>query len=141
MPRTNRPWDACNIAQFHSSNHYAGGSAAHGATRPGTGPKKQANLIASRSPCGDEATSPAGGLFRPSGTEPKAGCRVSMLRNSAKANFTLDELGWSLHPPCDVKEWDGLLGWFIDQANADRTVPDDPYLRRWFSAAVTPTDI
>ena len=60
---------------------------------------------------------------------------TSMLRNSAKANFTLDELGWSLWPPGDAKNWDGLLPWFIDQANADRTVLDDPYLRQWFSAA------
>jgi hypothetical protein len=59
---------------------------------------------------------------------------TSMLRNSAKANFTLDELGWSLYPPGDMKDWDGLLGWFIDQANADRAVLDDPYLRRWFGA-------
>jgi hypothetical protein len=60
---------------------------------------------------------------------------TSMLRNSAKANFTLDELGWSLHPPGDMREWDGLLGWFVDQARADRTVLEDPYLRQWFSAA------
>jgi hypothetical protein len=60
---------------------------------------------------------------------------TSMLRNSAKANFTLDELGWSLCPPGDMKDWDGLLGWFVDQANADRAVLDDPYLRQWFGAA------
>ena len=60
---------------------------------------------------------------------------TSMLRNSAKTNFTLGELGWSLHPPGDMKCWDGLLGWFIEQASADRSVLDDPYLRRWFGAA------
>jgi hypothetical protein len=60
---------------------------------------------------------------------------TSMLRNSAKANFTLEELGWSLCPRGDTKDWDGLLGWFIDQANADRTILDDHYLRQWFSAA------
>ncbi|MGH6840107.1 MAG: HNH endonuclease [Methylocella sp.] len=37
---------------------------------------------------------------------------TSMLRNSVKANFTLDELGWSLYPPGDIKDWDGLLGRF-----------------------------
>ncbi len=57
---------------------------------------------------------------------------TSMLRNSAKANFTLDELGWSLHHPRGMTGWNGLLGWFIDQANADHTVLDDPYLRQWF---------
>lgn len=60
---------------------------------------------------------------------------TSMLRNSAKANFTLDELGWVLYPPGDMKDWDGLLGWFIDQASVDRTLLDDLYLRQWFIAA------
>jgi hypothetical protein len=59
-----------------------------------------------------------------------------MRRNSAKANFTLDDLGWSLHPPPGgMKEWDGLLGWFMDQASADRAVRYDPYLRPWFTAS------
>jgi hypothetical protein len=60
---------------------------------------------------------------------------TSMLRNSAKANFTLDELGWSLHHPRGMNGWNGLLSWFIDQANADDTVLNDPYLRQWFDAA------
>lgn len=35
---------------------------------------------------------------------------TSMVRNSAKANFTLDELGWSLCPSGDMKEcWAGSL--------------------------------
>jgi hypothetical protein len=60
---------------------------------------------------------------------------TSMLRNSAKANFTLDELGWSLCSPGDMKDWDGLLGWFIEQENVDRAVLDDHYLREWFTAS------
>lgn len=36
---------------------------------------------------------------------------TSMLRNSTKSNWTLDELGWSIHPPGDMKHWDGLLAW------------------------------
>ena len=60
---------------------------------------------------------------------------TSMLHNSQKANSTLDELGWRLHPPGDKKDWDGLLGWFVGQARADCAVLDDSYLRQWFSAA------
>jgi hypothetical protein len=60
---------------------------------------------------------------------------TSMLRNSAKANFTLDELGWSLCSSGDMKDWDGLLGWFIEQGNVDRAVLDDHYLREWFTAS------
>jgi hypothetical protein len=64
---------------------------------------------------------------------------TSMLRNSAKANFTLDELGWPLYPPGDMKDWDGLLGWFVDQVKANRAVLNDRYLREWFAAAASVT--
>ena len=50
---------------------------------------------------------------------------TSMVRNAAKAAFTLDELGWSLHPPGKIDDWGRLLGWFIEQARADRLVLDD----------------
>ena len=42
---------------------------------------------------------------------------TSMARNSAKMNWTLAELGWTHHPPGDVKTWDGLLTWFLDYAD------------------------
>jgi hypothetical protein len=60
---------------------------------------------------------------------------TSMIRNAAKAAFTLDDLGWSLHPAGKMAEWDGLLGWFVDQANTHRAMLGDPYLRQWFGAA------
>ncbi|WP_407727525.1 HNH endonuclease (plasmid) [Rhodococcoides fascians] len=60
---------------------------------------------------------------------------TSMLRNSAKAHWRLPELGWTLHPPGDVKHWDGLSGWFTDYLT-DR--PDlaasSAYLGRWLRA-------
>jgi hypothetical protein len=34
---------------------------------------------------------------------------TSMLYNSIKSNFTLDELGWSLHPVGKLDEWDGQI--------------------------------
>jgi hypothetical protein len=60
---------------------------------------------------------------------------TSMLRNSAKANFTLQELGWHIFPSGNMNDWDGLLGRFIDQASSDQTVLSDPYLRQWYFAA------
>jgi hypothetical protein len=60
---------------------------------------------------------------------------TSMVRNAAKSAFTLDELGWSLHPPGNTADWDGLVGWFVEQVRADRTLLDDLYLRQWFAAA------
>jgi hypothetical protein len=61
---------------------------------------------------------------------------TSMLRNSAKANWTLSELGWSLHPPGSVTDWDGLMRRFLELVDADRSVLDQSYLRRWHAAAV-----
>jgi hypothetical protein len=57
-----------------------------------------------------------------------------MLRNSAKANFTLDELGWSLSPRGDLREWDGLMSWFLIQVEENPTILDDN-LRKWQRAA------
>jgi hypothetical protein len=38
---------------------------------------------------------------------------TSMGRNSAKLNWTLSELGWTLHPLGIISDWDGLFGWFL----------------------------
>ena len=60
---------------------------------------------------------------------------TSMLRNAAKANFTLEELGWGLCPPGDPGDWDGLTSWFLVQAEEDPAILGDAYLRRWRTAA------
>jgi hypothetical protein len=60
---------------------------------------------------------------------------TSMLRNSAKAHWTLEELGWKLLPVPTSSTWDGLVGWaqrFL------RTYPEhlsDKYITRWSRAA------
>ncbi len=61
---------------------------------------------------------------------------TSMVRNAAKANWTLEELGWSLYPAGSIADWDGLTGAFLDFVASDRSVLEDAYLRRWHSAAV-----
>ena len=60
---------------------------------------------------------------------------TTMARNAAKANFTLEEIGWSLKPPGAMSEWDGLMGWFLEQAAADPTILADHYFHQWFAAA------
>lgn len=60
---------------------------------------------------------------------------TSAIRNSAKSNWTLAELGWTLLPPGDFRVWDGLLGWFfqtIDRANFHLR---DRYIVSWHAAA------
>jgi hypothetical protein len=60
---------------------------------------------------------------------------TSMLRNAAKANFTLEELGWRPHPVGNMGEWDGLTGWFLKQASIRPEVKSTAYLRGWLKAA------
>jgi hypothetical protein len=61
---------------------------------------------------------------------------TSMLRNQAKANWTLDELGWELLPPGDLAEWDGLTGWCVQYlADHSELAGLDAGLREWASAA------
>jgi hypothetical protein len=61
---------------------------------------------------------------------------TSMVLNAAKANWTLEELGWSLHPPGSPTEWDGLMGCFAEFVDSDRSLLTDVYLRRWHSAVL-----
>jgi len=61
---------------------------------------------------------------------------TSMLRNSAKSNWTLAELGWQLFPRGDPAEWDGLTTWFIDATRRHPEWITSAYLHRWRSAAV-----
>lgn len=60
---------------------------------------------------------------------------TSALHNSAKAGWTLEELGWRLHPPGDLARWDGLQSWFV--AHLDRTpaLLENRALRGWYQAA------
>ena len=60
---------------------------------------------------------------------------TSMIRNSAKSNWTLEELGWQLLPTGDFRKWDGLMGWFMRFIENDSTHLQDAYLRRWHNAA------
>ena len=47
---------------------------------------------------------------------------TSMLMNAAKANSTIEELGWKLHKAGRLEDWDGLAGWFLRWAEADRSI-------------------
>jgi hypothetical protein len=61
---------------------------------------------------------------------------TSMLRNSAKSNWTLEELKWTLVPSGRIQDWDGLTNWFLKYAELHPEHLKDPYLRRWHRAAV-----
>lgn len=61
----------------------------------------------------------------------------SMLTNSIKSNWTLDEIGWELLPPGKPEKWDGMLGWFVSQAKRMPSLLAAPYFKRWYNAAVS----
>jgi hypothetical protein len=60
---------------------------------------------------------------------------TSMVRNAAKANFTIEELGWCLLPSGDLDQWDGLTRWFLRQIEDQSDLMESSYLRIWGEAA------
>lgn len=69
------------------------------------------------------------------GTDEPPNCVcTSMLRNSVKSNWTLEELGWSLMEGGRIDEWDGLMRWFLEYTRKNDEVLDDPYLEKWWRA-------
>ena len=61
---------------------------------------------------------------------------TSMLRNSAKANWTLKELHWEPFPAGNMRDWDGLTEWFLGHMQANPAYLKDSYLKKWHNAAV-----
>lgn len=60
---------------------------------------------------------------------------ASMASNSAKMNWTLEELGWQLHPPGSREKWDGLLGWFLEYVAKRPDLVMKGRMRDWHRAA------
>jgi len=60
---------------------------------------------------------------------------ASMASNSAKMNWSLEELRWTLHPPGDFREWDGLIRWFLDYSATHSEVLANGSVRQWHRAA------
>lgn len=60
---------------------------------------------------------------------------TSMLRNSAKSNWLLSELGWSAEPAPIHTNWDGLLPWFCREFERNAALRLNQSLRRWYRAA------
>tara|TARA_Y100001936_G_scaffold121045_1_gene118400 strand:+ start:233 stop:823 length:591 start_codon:yes stop_codon:yes gene_type:complete len=62
---------------------------------------------------------------------------TSQLRNSAKSNWKLEELGWKRKKEIvDLKKWDGMMGWFMEyMKTAPKKIRDDKYITKWHKAA------
>ena len=63
---------------------------------------------------------------------------TSQLRNSAKSNWKLEELGWEMKKKGDLKKWDGMMGWFMEyMKKAPSEICNDKYIKKWHKAAKT----
>jgi hypothetical protein len=60
---------------------------------------------------------------------------TSMVRNRAKLNATLEELGWRLHPAGKLDEWDGLIRWFLEFTATHPETATTPWMAQWGRAA------
>jgi 5-methylcytosine-specific restriction endonuclease McrA len=59
----------------------------------------------------------------------------SMLTNSIKSNWTLEQLQWRRLPQDDPAQWDGMVGWFLHQVKAQPALLENPYIKDWHAAA------
>lgn len=60
---------------------------------------------------------------------------TSMLNNMEKDKWTLDEVGWGVCPRGNIEEWDGLLFWFLQYVERERSVMNFPHISEWSKAA------
>lgn len=60
---------------------------------------------------------------------------TSTVRNSAKANFTLEELGWTLLSEQELDKWDGLVAWFLEMARREPQLLEVSDIRGWWETA------
>ena len=60
---------------------------------------------------------------------------TSMLNNSIKSNWTLEELRWDICPAGDLAAWDGLTKKFLALAEATPDILSDLYIRRWYNVS------
>ena len=61
---------------------------------------------------------------------------TSMLHNSIKSNWTLEQLNWKLYDAGDFDKYDGLTGLFIKLVKADMKLLSDSYIKRWYRLSV-----
>ncbi len=60
----------------------------------------------------------------------------SMLTNSIKSNWTIEQLQWELLPKGNLEDWDGMIHWFVEQVKSDKKLIEVPYIKKWFNAAL-----
>jgi len=64
---------------------------------------------------------------------------TSMVRNAAKSNWQIEELGWPAVRAPVASDWDGLLPWFMRTFERVEIVRNDAAARAWHSAGKSAT--
>lgn len=59
---------------------------------------------------------------------------TSMTRNALKGRATLSQIGWRLHEPGNLADWDGLTLWFLKYVQHHPEHLADAYISRWAAA-------
>ena len=61
---------------------------------------------------------------------------TSQIMNSAKSNFLIDEIGFKLHAPGDMNEWDGMISWYKEYVDKNPSILKNAYIRQWHNALI-----
>ena len=61
---------------------------------------------------------------------------TSMLLNSAKSNWRLEDIGWEQFPAGDLNDWDGMSRWFVDYMDRHSDYQSHSFLRDWHRATL-----
>lgn len=59
---------------------------------------------------------------------------TSMMNNSAKSNFTLEQLNWTLKSKGDIREWDGLSRMFVDIVEKNQSLLEIERIKNYYVA-------
>ena len=60
---------------------------------------------------------------------------TSMLHNSIKSNYTLEQIGWQLRPSGNFHEWDGMIHWYISYIEAHPQLKSFHYFKSHYNLA------
>lgn len=66
---------------------------------------------------------------------------TSQLRNSAKSNWLITELGWEIQPAGNLNNWDGLISWFFVYVQNHETILQEKAIANWYRIAKSEYDV
>ena len=66
--------------------------------------------------------------------EPENWASTSMINNSVKSNFTLEQLGWTLKDKGNINDWDGLSALFVQIVLKNTELLKIKRIKDWFTA-------